>query len=65
VSPVKYKLGFYVPEDDILHSHCRESIKSYKTFLYFFNATVHISRECIDIVHICLLTINSVIPLFP
>jgi hypothetical protein len=23
VSPVKYKLGFYIPEDDILHSHRR------------------------------------------
>jgi hypothetical protein len=23
VSPVKYELGFYSPEDDILHSHRR------------------------------------------
>jgi hypothetical protein len=29
VSPVKYKLGFYIPEDDILHSHSRENLKSY------------------------------------
>jgi hypothetical protein len=29
VSPVKYELGFYIPEDDILHSHCRENLKSY------------------------------------
>jgi hypothetical protein len=29
VSPVKYKLGFYIPEDDILHSHRRETLKSY------------------------------------
>jgi hypothetical protein len=28
VSPVKYELGFYIPEDDILHSYCRENIKS-------------------------------------
>jgi hypothetical protein len=28
VSPVKYEMGFYIPEDDILHSHCREN-KSY------------------------------------
>jgi hypothetical protein len=27
---VKYKLGFYIPEDDILHSHSRENLKSYK-----------------------------------
>jgi hypothetical protein len=29
VSPVKYKLGFYIPHDDILHSHSRENLKSY------------------------------------
>jgi hypothetical protein len=31
VSPVKYELGFYIPEDDILHGHCRENLKSYIT----------------------------------
>jgi hypothetical protein len=25
---VKYKLGFYIPEDGILHSHRREKLKS-------------------------------------
>jgi hypothetical protein len=25
VSPVKYELGLYIPEDAILHSHCREN----------------------------------------
>jgi hypothetical protein len=29
VSPVRYELSFYIPEDDILHSHCRENLKSY------------------------------------
>jgi hypothetical protein len=29
VSPVKYELGFYIPEGDILHSHCRQNLKSY------------------------------------
>jgi hypothetical protein len=29
VSPVKYGLGFYIPEDDNLHGHCRENLKSY------------------------------------
>jgi hypothetical protein len=29
VSPVKYELGSYIPEDGILHSHRRESLKSY------------------------------------
>jgi hypothetical protein len=30
VSPVRYELGFYIPEDAIFHSHCREHLKSYK-----------------------------------
>jgi hypothetical protein len=29
VSPVRYELGFYISEDDILHSDCRENLKSY------------------------------------
>jgi hypothetical protein len=29
VSPVKYELGIYIPEGDILHSHRRENLKSY------------------------------------
>jgi hypothetical protein len=29
VSPVRYELGSYIPEDDILHSHRREDLKSY------------------------------------
>jgi hypothetical protein len=28
---MKYELGFYIPKDGILHSHCRENPKSYKT----------------------------------
>jgi hypothetical protein len=27
--PVMYELGFYIPEDGILHSHRRENPKSY------------------------------------
>jgi hypothetical protein len=29
VSPVRYKLGFSIPEDGILHNHRRENLKSY------------------------------------
>jgi hypothetical protein len=29
VSPVKYELDFYIPENDILHSHRSETLKSY------------------------------------
>jgi hypothetical protein len=32
VSPVKYELGFYIPDEDILHSHRRENLKSYTAF---------------------------------
>jgi hypothetical protein len=29
MSPVKYKLGCYIPEDGILHSRRRKNLKSY------------------------------------
>jgi hypothetical protein len=29
MSPVRYGMGFHIPEDDILHSHSRENLKSY------------------------------------
>jgi hypothetical protein len=32
MSPVKYELGFYIPEDGILYSHRRENLKSYITY---------------------------------
>jgi hypothetical protein len=35
VSPVKYELRFYIPEDGIHHSHRRESLKSYIRILIF------------------------------
>jgi hypothetical protein len=28
---VKYELGFYIPEEGILHSHRRENLKPYIT----------------------------------
>jgi hypothetical protein len=28
VFPVRYELGFYIPEDSIRRSHCREYLKS-------------------------------------
>jgi hypothetical protein len=30
VCPVRFELGFYIPEDDVLHSHRRENLKFYK-----------------------------------
>jgi hypothetical protein len=29
MSPLRYELEFYIPDDDIHHSHYRESLKSY------------------------------------
>jgi hypothetical protein len=29
VSPVRYELGFYIPEDDNLHGHGRKNLKAY------------------------------------
>jgi hypothetical protein len=29
---VRYELGFYIPEDGIVHSHRRENLKSYNSF---------------------------------
>jgi hypothetical protein len=29
VSPVRYELSFYIPEDGVLHSQRRENLKSY------------------------------------
>jgi hypothetical protein len=31
VSPVRYELGSYIPDDDILHSDRRENLKSYRS----------------------------------
>jgi hypothetical protein len=30
VSPVRYELEFYIPEDDILHGYRRENLESYE-----------------------------------
>jgi hypothetical protein len=35
VSPVKYELGFYIPEDGIVNSHSRENLKSYNSDAWF------------------------------
>jgi hypothetical protein len=49
VSPVKYELGFYIPEDDILHSHRRGNLKSY-TLSLCSTLTVrdHVSHQLED-----------------
>jgi hypothetical protein len=47
VSPVKYELGFYIPEDDILHSHRRENLK-YASLVLLSAAAVHIARTALQ-----------------
>jgi hypothetical protein len=32
---MRYEVGFYNPEDDILHSHRRENLKSYIEIIVF------------------------------
>jgi hypothetical protein len=34
MSSVRYELGVYIPEDDILHSQRRENVKSYTPSLW-------------------------------
>jgi hypothetical protein len=45
MSPVRYELGFYIPEDDMLHSHGREDFKSY---MYIINMGRYL-RETFDL----------------
>jgi hypothetical protein len=35
MSLVMYELRFYIQEDDILHSHRRENLKSYRLAVYW------------------------------
>jgi hypothetical protein len=39
VFPVRYELGFYIPEDVDLHSDGRENPKSYKLLDMFSNSS--------------------------
>jgi hypothetical protein len=40
VCPVRYELGFYIPEDDSIHSRRRENHKSYiMVFMYVGRST--------------------------
>jgi hypothetical protein len=39
VSPLRYELGFYIPEDGILQSHRRENLKTYIVRNHFVHVT--------------------------
>jgi hypothetical protein len=41
VSPVRYELGFYVPEDGVRHSHRRKNLTSYeKNYVQIFGEEI-------------------------
>jgi hypothetical protein len=50
VSPVKYELGFYIPEDDILHTfklhHQTVSLNSVLGLMSLLSATGRYTVEC-------------------
>jgi hypothetical protein len=45
VSPVKYELEFYIPEDGILHSHLHKNLKSYTISRFNLNPFLVIRDE--------------------
>jgi hypothetical protein len=51
VSPVKYEMGFYIPEGDILHSHCREDLKSDNNMINFQVIFFH-AKACVDLLRL-------------
>jgi hypothetical protein len=67
VSPVKYELGFYIPEDAILHSHCRENLKYYIiiTILMQFNSNVYLRQFLKPIISNKFVNVRNVLQYFP
>jgi hypothetical protein len=45
VCPVKYELGFYIPEDDILHCDSRENLKPTVRTRVIMNCDVLLGRS--------------------
>jgi hypothetical protein len=35
MSPVRYELRFYIPEEGVLHSYCRGNLKSYTLLVVY------------------------------
>jgi hypothetical protein len=48
VSPVKYELGFYIPEDTILHGHSRENLKSYRIWKVWLRLSMLVFQDFTD-----------------
>jgi hypothetical protein len=45
MSPVRYELGSYIAEDDVLHCQCRENLKSYIPSI-IFTCTLQMEAVC-------------------
>jgi hypothetical protein len=45
MSPVRYELGFYIPEDDILHSYRRENLKPFMILYGSFPLCVKVTMN--------------------
>jgi NADH:ubiquinone oxidoreductase subunit H len=71
VSPVWYRLGFYIPEDDILHGHRLENTKSYSILVVlvgYCSICLYSTALCILYLSewpMCLNIDNSKIVFFP
>jgi hypothetical protein len=52
MSPVRYELGLYFPEDDILHSH-RQDLKSYNTEQRFLSVSTELRGVSVTYVKPC------------
>jgi hypothetical protein len=50
MSPLRYELGFYIPEDDILHGYCRENFKSSILSMVFILTAV-LGPCLVEIIH--------------
>jgi hypothetical protein len=47
MSPVRYELGFYIPEECVLHAHRRENLKSYVEITHFPSAIQLHKHQCL------------------
>jgi hypothetical protein len=54
VSPVKYEQGFYIPEDDILHSHSRENLKYFWRDLFLKGTRRKLATAGYVYIYICI-----------
>jgi hypothetical protein len=57
---VKYELGFYIPEDDILHSHCSENLKSYFVLSWTSDSKRFYLTFCADLLFSYFLFLKSI-----